>query len=325
MNLALDIIQLVLGFGLLYFGAEWLVSGAAGLARALGIRPLIIGLTVVAYGTSSPELVVGISAGLHDQGAIALGNVIGSNIANLGLILAVCALIRAPRVDRQIVVRELPVLVVATGLVVIVMIDGALTALEAASLVGCAAGYTAWMVVTSRRGSVADAAAVEADATEAAGLDADRPRPRGRLAVLTIAGLGLLIAGGHFLVEGAVGVARAAGMSDQLIGATIVAVGTSLPELATSIIAALRGHGDIAVGNVVGSNIFNILLILGASGLAGRVELPLSALTLEIVALLAMTGLAAVVMATRRTVGRVEAVLLLLGYNAFLIGLIVRG
>ena len=325
MPLALDVAQLVLGFGLLYFGAEWLVSGAAGLARSFGIRPLIIGLTVVAYGTSSPELVVGISAGLQDQGAIALGNVIGSNIANLGLILAVCALIRAPRVDRQIVVREVPVLIASTGLVIVVMLDGALSAIEAAALLAGAAGYTAWMVTTSRRGSVAEASAVESDAAAAAGLAGDRPRSRRRLVLSTLAGLAALVGGGHFLVEGAVGVARAAGMSDQLIGVTIVAIGTSLPELATSVIAALRGHGDIAVGNVVGSNIFNVLLILGASGLAGRVELPLSALTLEIVALVAMTGLAALAMATRRTVGRVEALLLLGGYVAFLIGLIVRG
>jgi cation:H+ antiporter len=325
MTLAIDITQLVLGFGLLYFGAEWLVSGAAGLARSFGIRPLIIGLTVVAYGTSSPELVVGISAGLRGQGAIALGNVIGSNIANIGLILAVSALIRAPRVDRQIVVREVPVLLVATGLVVVVMLDGVLSEIEAAGLLGGAVIYTAWMIATSRRGSVVEVAAVEADATEAAGLHGDRPRSRRVLVASTVIGLGALIGGGHLLVEGAVGLARAAGMSDQLIGLTIVAVGTSLPELATSVIAALRGHGDIAVGNVVGSNIYNVLLILGASGLAGRIELPLSGLIVEIVALFTMTGLAALAMATRRTVGRVEAVVLVCGYVAFLISLIVRG
>jgi cation:H+ antiporter len=325
MTLVLDVTQLVIGFVLLYFGAEWLVSGAAGLARSFGIRPLIVGLTVVAYGTSSPELVVGISAGLHDQGAIALGNVIGSNIANIGLILAVCALIRAPRVDRQIVVREVPVLIVATALVVVVMFDGSLSTIEGTTLLGCAASYTIWIVAVSRRGSVAEAAAVEADAAKAAGLGDQPARSRRMLVALTVAGLGVLIGGGHFLVEGAVGVARAAGLTDQLIGLTIVAVGTSLPELATTVVAALRGHGDIAVGNVVGSNIFNILLILGASGLAGTIEAPLSALALEIIALVAMTGLAALAMATRRTVGRIEALLLLCGYIAFLIGLIVRG
>lgn len=322
-TLVVDIVQLVLGFALLYFGAEWLVGGAAGLARSFGVRQLIVGLTVVAYGTSSPELVVGISAGVQGQGAIALGNVIGSNVANLGLILAVCALIRAPRVDRQIVVREVPVLLVTTALVPLSLLDGRVSPIEAGGLLGLALGYTTWMVVTSRRGSVADAREVEADATEAAGLGG-KPRSRRFLAALTVLGLGTLIGGGHLLVEGAIGVARAAGMSDQLIGLTIVAVGTSLPELATGVIAAVRGHGDIAVGNVVGSNIFNVLLILGASALAGPIAAPVGTLAIELAALGALTLVAGLAMATRRTVGRIEALLLLIGYIAFLFALILR-
>ncbi|MDQ3341794.1 MAG: calcium/sodium antiporter [Myxococcota bacterium] len=315
-SIVLDLGQLLTGLVLLYFGAEWLVGGAAGLARSFGIKPLIIGLTVVAYGTSSPELVVGISAGLRDQGAIALGNVIGSNIANLGLILAVCALIRAPRVDRQIVVRELPVLFIATALVPLVLLDGWVSTFEAIGLLVLAASYTAWMIATSRRGSSAETAEVAADAATAAGLEPTRSRRR--LAILTLVGLAGLIGGGHLLVTGAVGVAKVAGLSDQLIGLTIVAIGTSLPELATSVIAAIRGHGDIAVGNVVGSNIFNILLILGASGLAGRIGAPIGNVAVELVALGAMTLIAAVAMATRRTVGRLEAIIMLLGYVVFL-------
>ena len=314
--LAFDVGQLVAGLALLYFGAEWLVAGAAGLARSFGIKPLVIGLTVVAYGTSSPELVVGISAGLRDQGAIALGNVIGSNIANLGFILAVCALIRAPRVDRQIVVRELPVLLVATGLVPFVLLDAQVSAFEAGGLLVLAASYTVWMVLTSRRGSVADAEVVAEDAATAAGLEPTRSRRR--LAALTITGLAGLIVGGHLLVGGAVGIARVAGLSDQIIGLTIVAIGTSLPELATSVIAATRGHGDIAVGNVVGSNIFNVLLILGASGFAGEIRAPIGSVALELIALGTMTTIAAVAMATRRTIGRLEAIGMLLGYVVFL-------
>lgn len=328
--LALDIVQIALGFALLYFGAEWLVGGAAGLARSFGVRQFIVGLTVVAYGTSAPELVVGIGAGLRDQGAIALGNSIGSNIANLGLILAVAALIRAPRVDRQIVVREMPVLLGATALVPLVLLDGHVSELEAYALLGLAAGYSGWMIITSRRGNAQDgaklaedAAKVAADAADAGGLRA-APRSRRVLAALTLAGLATLVAGGHFLVVGAVGVARVAGMSDTLIGLTIIAIGTSLPELATSVIAAIRGHGDIAIGNVVGSNIFNILLILGASALAGRIEASIASLALELVTLGVMTGFAALVMATRRTIGRLEALLLLVGYILFLIALIVR-
>lgn len=315
-SVLIDSIQLLVGLVCLYFGAEWLVGGAAGLARSFGIRQLIIGLTVVAYGTSSPELVVGISAGLRDQGAIALGNVIGSNIANLGLILAVSALIRAPRVDRQIVVREVPVLFIATAAVPLVLIDGRVSTFESISLLVFAVGYTAVMIWTSRRGSATTADAVANDAAEATGIE--RPRSRKRMAALTLVGLALLIGGGHLLVSGASGIAKVAGLSDQIIGLTIVAIGTSLPELATSVIAAIRGHGDIAVGNVVGSNIFNIVLILGASGLAGAIKTPISELVIELIALGAMTLIAAVAMATRRTVGRVEALVMLLGYVVFL-------
>jgi cation:H+ antiporter len=312
----IDSVQLVVGLACLYFGAEWLVGGAAGLARSFGIKQLIIGLTVVAYGTSSPELVVGISAGLRDEGAIALGNVIGSNIANLGLILAICALIRAPRVDRQIVMREVPVLLVVTAAVPLVLIDGRVSTIESIGLLAFAIGYSAAMILTSRRGSAAAADAVAEDAAEATGID--RPRSRKRMAGLTVLGLSLLIGGGHLLVTGASGIAKVAGLSDQMVGLTIVAIGTSLPELATSVIAALRGHGDIAVGNVVGSNIFNVALILGASGLAGAIETPISELVVELIALGGMTLLAAIAMATRRTVGRVEAIVMLLGYVVFL-------
>lgn len=313
-DLLLDLVQLVAGLVLLYFGAEWLVSGAAGLAASLGIRPLIIGLTVVAYGTSSPELVVGISAGFRDQGAIALGNVIGSNVANIGLILAACALVRAPSVDRQIVVRELPVLAVATALIPVTLIDGRVSAFESLALLTLAVGYTAWMVKTSGRADVHEVEQVSEDAAAATGLQ----RPRHHLALITLVGLGLLIGGGHLLVVGAVGVARHAGMSDHLIGLTIVAIGTSIPELATSVVAAVRGHGDIAVGNVVGSNIFNVLLVLGASGLAGRIDGSLHALRVELVALVALTAIAAIAMTTRRTVGRIEAIAMLLSYVVFL-------
>lgn len=315
-SLGIDIGQLVIGLVLLYFGAEWLVGGAAGLASSFGIRPLIVGLTIVAYGTSSPELVVGIGAGLRDQGAIALGNVIGSNIANLGLILAVAALIKAPHVDKQIVFREVPVLFVATALVPLLLLDGEVSAIEAVGLLAFAVGYTAWMVITSKRGGAAEAAEVADDATAAAGLEPQRGRRT--LGFMTLAGLAMLIGGGHLLVSGAVGIAKVAGLSDQVIGLTIIAIGTSLPELATSVIAALRGHGDIAVGNVIGSNIFNVLLILGASGLTGNIHAPIETLTVELVALGAMTVLAMVAMASRRTVGRVEAVALLLGYVVFL-------
>lgn len=319
MPVALDGVQVVLGLVLLYFGAEWLVAGAAGLARSFGIKPLIIGLTVVAYGTSAPELVVGIGAGLRGQGAIALGNVVGSNVANLGLILGLCAIVRPAIVDRQIVAREVPVLVLTTALIPTVLLDGHVGMLEALGLLVLAAGYTTWMVLTSRRGTPEDAAEMAGDAAKASA--SALPERRYRLGAITVAGLVLLVAGGHFLVTGAVGIAAVAGMSERVIGLTIVAIGTSLPELATGLVAAVRGHGDLAIGNVVGSNIFNVLLILGASGTVGAIDARLHEIAIDLVALGAMTMFAAIAMTTRRRVGQIEGVILVLSYVAFLAAL----
>lgn len=314
-----DVVMLMAGLALLYFGAEWLVAGAAGLARSIGMRPLIIGLTVVAFGTSAPELVVGISASINDQGALALGNVIGSNIANLGLILGMTALIMPPAVDAQVLKREVPVLVIAAALVPLVLINGVFARWEGSALLAMAFAYTAWMIRSARIGSRAEAAQMEAAAEKAAGL-ASQPK-RGMLAVRLVVGLVLLVLGGKLLVDGAVGLARLAGMSERTIGLTIVAVGTSLPELATSLIAATRGHADIAVGNVVGSNIFNVLLIAGTSAAILPIHAPLGSVTVDLIALGAMTLLAAGAMATRR-VSRPAGALLVLGYVAFLIVLV---
>lgn len=318
----IDVVSLAAGLVLLYFGAEWLVAGAARLAESFGIQPLVVGLTVVAYGTSSPELVVGISAALGGQGDIALGNVIGSNVANLGLILAVTALILPPRIDPALARREVPVLLAATALVPLVLVDGAVHWWDGVLLLALAIGYTVWMVRASRA-TVAQATAEVRSIGEAAEHAGAVPVAAGRLrlVVLALVGLTLLIVGGHLLVEGAVGIARRFGMSERLIGLTIVAVGTSLPELATSIIAARRGHSDIAVGNVLGSNIFNILLILGASSVVGSIRADLGSIVLDLVVLGLLTAMAALVIKTRDRVSRIEATVMLLGYVAFLTAL----
>jgi cation:H+ antiporter len=321
----LDALMLLGGLVLLYFGAEWLVAGAARLAESFGVAPLIVGLTVVAYGTSAPELVVGIGAGLRGQGDIALGNVIGSNVANLGLILAVAALITPPRIDPSLRGREVWMLLLSTAAVPLVLLDGRVQWWDGAVLLAVAVGYTTWMV-QSARVSAASRAELDAiaDAAEDAGLAA-APTGRLRQAGLALLGLAVLIAGGHLLVDGAVGLARRFGMSERMIGLTIVAVGTSLPELATSVIAAVRGHSDIAVGNVVGSNIFNVLLILGASSLAGPITGTPSDLALDLGVLGAMSLVAALVIRTRARVSRLEASGLLVGYVAFLSALALTG
>ncbi|MBK9035704.1 MAG: calcium/sodium antiporter [Myxococcales bacterium] len=317
----MDVVFLLAGLALLYFGAEWLVAGAAGLARSYGLSALLVGLTVVAYGTSAPELVVGVRAAATGQGAIALGNVIGSNIANLGLILGMTALILPPMIDRTLARRELPVLVGATALLPIVLLDGEIARWEAGALVALAVGYSLWMIRSANIGSVIDASALT-DAAESAGGLPHRTS-RKRMALRALVGLGLLIVGGDLLVRGATGLARDAGMSDRLIGLTIVAVGTSLPELATSLVAASRGHSDIAIGNVLGSNIFNVLLIGGAAGLVGPIGAPLGTVAGDLIVLGALTLFAVAVMALRPKFGRLAATVLVLGYVAFLLSLII--
>lgn len=320
-------IQLSGGGLLLYFGAEWFVGGASALALALRVPQLLVGLTVVAYGTSAPEIIVGVQAAVAGHGEVALGNVIGSNVANIGLILGVAALIRPARVDSALRRRELPVLVLSTLLVPLLLWDGALTRLEAGGLCLAAAAYTLWMIEAARSASALATAQLDALTAEAAADTAGAPSPRGPMKAALTAGLGLtiLLIGGQLFVEGSVSVAHALGMSDRLVGLTIVAVGTSLPELVTSVIAARRGHSDLAVGNVVGSNIFNTLLCLGTAGLAGSVAAPLHTLGVDLIALFVMTALAAVFIRSERSLSRFEGGLALALYAAFMATTVARG
>jgi cation:H+ antiporter len=304
---------------LLYFGAEWLVGGASALALALRVPQIVVGLTVVAYGTSAPEVVVGVKAALGGHAAVALGNVIGSNIANVGLILGVAVLLRPARVDASLGRRELPVLLSSAALLPLLLRDGRLGAVEGALLLGLAVLYTGWMVREARSAAVVKRAEeqLEEVAREADAAGAPRPGSPSASALIALGGLGVLLLGGHLFVEGAVGLALRIGMSERVVGLTIVAVGTSLPELVTSVIAALRGHSDLAVGNVVGSNIFNVLLCLGLSGLVGPLTASWSSLRLEVAALLVMTVLCAVFIRTERTVSRAEGAFALGLYLAF--------
>lgn len=315
-------LMMLLGGGvLLYFGAEWLVGGASGLARALGVPQLLIGLTVVAYGTSAPEVVVGVKASLAGSGAIALGNVIGSNIANLGLILGLTTLLKPARVDAALARREVPVLVLATIAVPFVLFDGVVSRVEGGALVVAAVAYSGWMVTSARR-SMKQAAASAGEMQTAADLaGAPAPGSRLRMGITAIAGLAFLVIGGSLFVDGAVGLATSFGISQRLIGLTIVAVGTSLPELATSLIAAFRGHSDIAVGNVVGSNIFNALLCLGAAALITPVQAPFASVQLDVAAMVVLTLVGAVSMSRARVITRLEGAVLVVGYVAFLIAL----
>ncbi len=320
-------LQLIGGGLLLYFGAEWLVGGASALALALRIPQLLVGLTVVAYGTSAPEIIVGIQAAATGHGGVALGNVVGSNIANVGLILGITALIRPARVNGTLRRRELPVLLVSTALIPLALLDGVLSRWEAGGLLFLAAAYTTWMVRAARTAGALATAQLDARTTSETADVVGSPRPGGtlRASATAVIGLAVLLVGGHLFVNGAVSAAHALGMSERLVGLTIVAVGTSLPELVTCVVAARRGHSDLAVGNVVGSNIFNVLLCLGAAGLAGPVVAPLETLGTDLVALFVMTVLAAVVMRTERFVTRLEGGAAVALYAAFTALLTIRG
>lgn len=322
-----DWIQLIGGGLLLYFGAQWFVGGASALALALRVPQILVGLTVVAYGTSAPEIIVSIEAASTDHGAVALGNVIGSNIANVGLILGFVALMRPPRVDSALRRHELPVLLATTALLPLLLLDGSINQWESFGLILVAVAYTGHMIHRARSASTIVEAKVDAQAaTEAADI-AGAPRPVGTLRAgsTAIFGLLVLLVGGHLFVTGSVAVAHSLGMSDRLVGLTIVAVGTSLPELVTSVIAAHRGHSDLAVGNVVGSNIFNVLLCLGAAPLAGRVSASLSTQALDLAALIIITALAAIFLRTERTISRREGAIAVTFYAVFTLITVIRG
>lgn len=305
--------QVVAGFVVLTGAAEGLVYGAASLARRIGLSPLVIGLTVVSIGTSLPELVVGLEAALAGTGDLALGNIVGSNIGNIALILGLAALVRPISVEAQVVRVDGPILVGVSLVFAALTLDGRLGRVDGGLLV---AGIVAYMLY-----SVWAAQSPSAPVAEA--FDESVPRRHSVALDLGLLLLGLvgLVAGAHLLVTGAVSIAEGLGVGPLLIGLTIVAVGTSLPELATSIVAARRGRGDIAVGNAVGSSIFNILGILGGIVLVQ----PLSTVALGTLDTGVMLGVSVLILPLFRsdwTLSRWEGALLFGCYLAYLGALI---
>jgi cation:H+ antiporter len=255
------------GLLLLYFGAEALVRGSAAFARRVGLTPLVIGLTVVAFGTSAPELAVSVNAALEGSGGLAAGNVIGSNISNIALILGVSALIAPLAVHAQVIRVDIPLMIVITLVTAGLSLNGTLGRLEGAALTAGLIAYLTFSVVVARR---------ETSLAVAAEFGSDVPQATRSVWMeigLMVGGLVLLVLGARWLVDGAVTIARSLGVSDAIIGLTLVALGTSLPELATSIVAALKRHTDLAVGNIIGSNIFNLLGILGIASMLAPLDL----------------------------------------------------
>ncbi|HZD05089.1 MAG TPA: calcium/sodium antiporter [Longimicrobiales bacterium] len=311
---AATVLALMGGLVLLTAGAEALVRGASGLARAAGVTPLLVGLTVVAFGTSAPEVAVSVRASLGNQPAVALGNVVGSNVFNVLVILGVSAVVAPLLVQRQLVRQDVPILIGVSFVPILLALDGRIGRIDGLLLLAGGIGYTGWLGWMGLR--------------KAPGVHPPRRRRHPftvrRWAVglaLVAAGLVGLVAGANLFLKGALALARAMGVSELVIGLTLVAAGTSLPELATSVVATVRGERDIAVGNVVGSNIFNILVVLGAASALGPhgLAVPRGALTFDLPVMMAVAFVCLPIFYTDWSITRGEGALFLSYYGAYLV------
>lgn len=309
------VLMFIGGLVALVLGAGWLVRGAAKLALSFGISPLVVGLTVVAFGTSAPELAVSAGAVLDGKVDIAIGNVVGSNILNVLLILGASAVITPLVVHLQLIRQEVPIMIAASVALLLMMLDGVVATWESALLVGAMVIYTVFLVWQSRRQSASADAEFEGEVD----LNSTWDRHWSVQLGLILLGLVALVTGSHFLVEAAVTTAKQWGVSDVVIALTIVALGTSLPEIATSVTAALKGQRDMAVGNVVGSNTFNILGCLGISGMLSTSGLVVaeSVIHFDAWVMLAVALACLPIFITGREIARWEGVVFLLYYAAY--------
>lgn len=358
----LDVGQLIIGIAILYWGAEWLIRGSAAIARAFGVKPLVIGLTVVAYGTSAPELAVATKTALAHGQPIALGTVIGSCAANISLILGLTALIAPPTVDGRIIRREVPVLVGSAIAVPILFRNGILSGFEGGLLIACAVVFTIVTLTVSARLELDSSTVGDFDlpddppsasssfprpptdpatresipatpsrsksamraqtAEESAAAIGGRGRPRasrGIAALMSAFGLMLLLAGCYLFIGGARGIGGELGMSERMLGLTVVSLGCALPELIGSLVAASRGHSALAVGSVIGSNLLNVFLVLGVTASLTPIRLGERMHLVDLLGLVAITLLGVLTLRGSRKITRLEGAFLVAAYVAFII------
>ncbi len=313
-----DVAFFFVGLVLLYYGAEFLVSAASSMAFSLGITPIVVGCTVVAFGTSAPELVVSLAAVHAENDGVSIGNIIGSNIANLLLILGAASLIRPIEVSKEVVRREYPIMLAALGLLTIFGLDGQISRTDGIILLVAMAGY---MIYQFRSAQKAMAAGKSVDLM--ADLDENEESNTPKNIMFLILGVFGLAIGAKLMVDSAVSVATLYGIPPLLIGISIVAIGTSLPELATSVIAAFKNESDISVGNVVGSNVFNTLLVLGIVATIASLNIG-NAVTVDIWIMLGTAAGIWVLMLIMPKITRVHGVLFLGGYVAYMVSLFHR-
>ena len=308
----LNILLLLVGFVLLIKGADFFVDGSSSIAKLLKIPSVVIGLTIVAMGTSAPEAAVSVSAALQGSNEIAVSNVVGSNIFNMLAVIGVCSLIKPMPLDRTIVKRDLPVNIVAIGiLLALVLVGYSIGRIDGAIMLAIMIAYITWLVVNAIK-------------NREDGSDDIKTMSPILSVICIIGGLAAIIFGGNLVVENAKAIASAAGLSEKFIGLTIVAVGTSLPELVTSVVASKKGENGLALGNVVGSNIFNILFILGLSSVVTPIAID-SVAVVNIIIVLIVTVLLWVLCLCSKKLGRIPGAVMVASYIAYTVYLIIKG
>ena len=317
----LQCILFIIGLLGVYFGAEWLVKGSSNLSRALGIRPLIIGLTVVAFGTSSPELAVSLTASIKESSEIAIGNIIGSNIANIGLVLGITAMIFPLKVERNIIKNELPLMIAISVVFYLMAMDKKIGFIDGSFLftgIILFTGYHIYRTIKSNSRSYN-----LTSGTDMAGFADKQSLTRRKnllLNILFIAiGLAGLLIGAQLLVKGAIFIAGRCGISEMAIGLTAVAFGTSIPEMATSVVSAFRKEAELCVGNIIGSNIFNILMVIGSVTLIRPLNVTQETLFFELPAMLLFSAVLIPMMMGTWAINRIKGFVLVFGYCAFVV------
>jgi cation:H+ antiporter len=328
----LNVLLVAVGIAILYWGAEWMIRGSAQIARAFGVKPLVVGLTVVAYGTSAPELAIATQSALEHHEPVALGMVIGSCAANISLILGITALISPPLIDRRLIRREVPVLLGSAIAVPLLFRNGVLSRLEGVALIACAVVFTIATLTVSARLDPDDALEAETRRTADSGAlmgGRSHPRaPRGIAALQTALGLILLVVGSKLFVWGGRRIGAELGISERMLGLTVFAIGTALPELIGSTVAAARGHAALAIGTVIGSNVLNVFLVLGVTAYLRPIRAGEVLHQSELIGLVMITVLGVVMLRGSlwirsiprvRRISRIEGLVLIAAYVGFIV------
>ncbi len=330
----INIILCIIGFLMLYFGAEYLVKGSSSLAKSLGVTPIVIGLTVVAFGTSAPEFVVSLVSSIKGQSMIAVGNVIGSNICNMALVLGISSIFQPIKSDKGVIKRDIPVMLGISVYLLFISLDSSLSRLEGVTLFLGIIIYTLFNYYRSRKVPIEEG--LYSIIKEQESLEFIRQieeleyvPSRAKQAIMIILGIVGVVVGARFVVDSAVKIMEVLGVSQKFIGLTIVAFGTSLPELATSVVAAIRKEMDISIGNLVGSNVFNILSVLGAAAIVRPIPIPggffKSGLIIDYLVMMLTSSMPLFLMRKDYTLTRKGGSVLLTIYSFYLIYLILKG